>query len=80
MTEPLTPKRTPRIPPGNRGVVIVLSPFIVAYGVYVMITGRIGKGPAPIEGPLAMILGGIFAIFGVTVFAIAWSERGMRSS
>jgi hypothetical protein len=41
-----------------------------------MISGRIGRGPSPIEGTLAIVLGAVFAAFAVVVFGIAWSERG----
>jgi hypothetical protein len=30
----------------------------------------------PIEGPIAVALGALFAAFAVALFLIAWSERG----
>jgi hypothetical protein len=41
-----------------------------------MISGRIGRGSMPIEGPLAVALGGLFAIVAIALFLFAWSERG----
>lgn len=69
------PKRL-RIPPDSRVPVLFISPFVLAYGVWVIITGRIGRGPSPIEGPLAILLGAVFVAFSSIVFVIAWIERG----
>jgi hypothetical protein len=75
MEEP--PKgRTPRIPPQNRVPVLVITPLFVAYGIWSMVSGRIGRGTSPIEGTPAILLGAVIAGFGVAMFAIAWSERG----
>jgi hypothetical protein len=68
--------RPPRIPPRGRVGVFALTPLVFAYGVWAMVSGRIGRGPSPIEGTPAIILGGVIAAFAVALFGIAWSERG----
>ena len=68
-------KKPPRIPPQGRGVILALSPLIVAYGLWVVVTRRVGRGPTPIEGPAAVVLGLLFILFAATLFAIAWAER-----
>jgi hypothetical protein len=73
-------KRPPRIPPSNRGVVLALAPLVFASGIWFMASGRVGHGRMPIEGPLAVALGGVFAAFGGALFLIAWSERGRNDS
>jgi hypothetical protein len=55
---------------------LALTPLIFAYGIWVMVSGRVGRGPMPIEGPLAVALGALFAAFAFALFLIAWSERG----
>ena len=68
--------RAPRIPPQNRGFILVMTPLVLAYGVWSMVTARIGRGTSPIEGTPAIVLGAVIAGFAIAVFAIAWSERG----
>jgi hypothetical protein len=71
-------KRPPRIPPRGRAGVFVPSPFVLAYGVWAMISGRIGRGPTPIEGTPAVVLGAVFAAFAVLVWlacAGAWHSQ-----
>jgi hypothetical protein len=68
--------RTPRIPPESRGVLFVITPWILAFGVWSMVTARIGRRPSPIEGTPAIVLGAVIAGFAVALFAIAWAERG----
>lgn len=67
--------RPPRIPPQNRTMILLMTPPVFAFGVWTMVSGRIGRGPSPIEGTLAVVLGAVFAGFAVAGFAIAWSER-----
>jgi hypothetical protein len=73
-------KRPLRIPPGNRGCVLALAPLIFAYGIWVMASGRVGKGGIPIEGPLAVAMGAVFVVFAGAMFLIAWSERGRNDT
>jgi hypothetical protein len=51
-----------------------MSPVVLIFGLWVMITGRIGRGPAPIQGPLAIALGAIFTAFAAVLFVVAWRE------
>ncbi len=73
-------KRRPRIPPGSRGTIIALAPLIFAYGIWVMASGRVGRGPMPIEGQMAVAVGAVFAAFAGAMFPIAWSERGRNDA
>ena len=73
----LSKERSPRIPPQGRVGVLVMTPLVCAFGVWAMISGRIGREPAPIEGTPAVILGAVIAAFAVALFDVAWAERGV---
>jgi hypothetical protein len=63
------------LPPESRRPLLMMTPPILAFGIWVMVTGRVGRGPSPIEGTLAIIIGAVFATLAVTIFVIAWAER-----
>ena len=68
--------RPPRIPPQNRGTILILSVLVLTFGIWTMISGRIGRDPAPIVGTPAIVLGAVIAGFAAAMIGIAWSERG----
>jgi hypothetical protein len=76
MTDELKDARPSRIPPESRGPILVMTPLVLAFAVWVMISGRIGRGPTPIEGTPAILLGAVIATFAVALFVVAWVERG----
>jgi hypothetical protein len=53
----------------------VITPMILAFGVWSMVTARIGRRPSPIEGTPATVLGGVIAAFAIALFAFAWADR-----
>lgn len=59
---------------GERRMLMVLSLYPFGLGLYVMFTRTLMSraGQVPIEGPLAVALGAIFALFGVGAFVYAW--------
>ncbi len=60
---------------GDRKVVMVMSVPMLLFAIFVMVTRQVGKGPMPIEGPLAVLLGAIFAVFSVATFLYAWKGK-----
>lgn len=74
MDEPAEQKPA-RVPPGSRGVILILGPLVAAFGIWVMATGEIGRNPTPIKGPLAVAIGAVFTVFAGILIVIAWSER-----
>jgi len=59
----------------SRQMIAILTPFIFVYGVYTMLTGRVGRGPMPVEGPPAVLIGLVFSAFAVGMFLVGWRCR-----
>ena len=61
-------------PSENRRPLLFLAPIAVLFGTFTMATGEVGRGPFPVPGWPARLIGAGFAGLGVVVYLKAWKQ------
>ena len=61
-------------PPENRRPLLLMAPAVTLFGMFVLVTGQAGRGPFPVTGWPARLIGASFAALGVVVFLMAWRQ------